>query len=54
MFSKPVFPLGYEPKNEFITPDGPTVLTYKDYLKDAVDFKKYKIECQMKNQKKKE
>ena len=41
MLSKPLYPLGYEPKNEFITET--PYITYIDYASKKTDLTKYKI-----------
>jgi len=41
MLSKPLYPLGYEPKNEFITET--QYITYNDYASKKTDLNKCKI-----------
>jgi hypothetical protein len=41
MLSKMLYPLGYEPKNEFITET--PYITYKEYMSKKIDLNKYKI-----------
>lgn len=41
MLSKMLYPLGYEPKNEFITET--PYITYNDYASKKIDLTKYKI-----------